>query len=46
MEFFEYNDGCRGQRRIHSKKNVKLMRSLRLVYKVRRKYSYSSYQGE
>lgn len=56
-EIFEKNHGRYGHRRIHTelakqgwtiaKKTVlKLMRSLRLVCKVRRKKRYKSYQGE
>jgi putative transposase len=56
-EIFEKNHGRYGHRRIHTelvkqgwtvaKKTVlKLMRSLRLVCKVRRKKRYNSYQGE
>jgi len=56
-EIFEENHGRYGHRRIHTemvkqgwtvaKKTVlKLMRSLRLVCKVRRKKRYNSYQGE
>ncbi|MET1156690.1 IS3 family transposase [Arthrobacter sp.] len=55
-ELFEKNHGRYGHRRIHvellkqewtvAKKTVlKLMRSLRLVCKVRRKKRYNAYQG-